>query len=158
MLMRLVDWFFRERHTGQIVIAQWPNWPLWIFVAASLVGPTGPIGIGARAIEVVSLVIWAGDELLRGVNLWRCCLGAAVLIGLASGSLSDQLRPSTRSCSAQDAGRSTRSRMPIPRGNRPTTIAVTMPGASCACDSVMRTERSVMLSRQSRPYHRGVPP
>ena len=30
------------------------------------------------------LTWWAGDELLRGVNPFRRCLGAAVLIGLAA--------------------------------------------------------------------------
>jgi hypothetical protein len=41
------------------------------------------IGIAARVIATVFLVMWAGDELLRGVNPWRRCLGSAVLIGLA---------------------------------------------------------------------------
>jgi hypothetical protein len=31
----------------------------------------------------VALAVWAGDELLRGVNPWRRCLGGAVLTGLA---------------------------------------------------------------------------
>ena len=87
MLMRFVDWFCRDRRTGRIVIAQWPNLWLWIFAAASVVeiavGEAGPIGVGARIVATLFLVIWAGDELLRGVNPWRRCLGAAVLIGLA---------------------------------------------------------------------------
>jgi hypothetical protein len=87
MLMRFVDWAFRDRHTGRIVIAQWPNLPLWIFIAASvvemLVGAQGPIGLTARIVAIVALVIWAVDELLRGVNPWRRGLGAAVLVGLA---------------------------------------------------------------------------
>ena len=37
MLMRFVDWAFRDRQTGRIFIGQWPNLWLWIFVAASLV-------------------------------------------------------------------------------------------------------------------------
>ena len=87
MLMRLLDWFFRDRRTGRITIAQWPNLPLWIFVTASVVGLTigsaGPLGRGAGLIAIVALVAWAVDELLRGVNPWRRCLGAAVLIGEA---------------------------------------------------------------------------
>jgi type IV secretory pathway VirB2 component (pilin) len=87
MLMRWLDWFFRDRRTGRIVIGQWPNLWLWIFGAASLVeiavGAQGMIGIAARVIATVFLVMWAGDELLRGVNPWRRCLGSAVLIGLA---------------------------------------------------------------------------
>ena len=85
MLMRFVDWAFRDRQTSLIVIGQWPNLWLWIFVAASIVeivaGTVTPIGIAARVIAMLFLVIWAGDELLRGVNPWRRCLGAAVLIG-----------------------------------------------------------------------------
>ena len=85
MLMRFVDWAFRDRHTGRIVIGQWPNLWLWIFVAASLVemavGTVTPVGITARVVAMVFLVIWASDELLRGVNPWRRGLGAAVLIG-----------------------------------------------------------------------------
>ena len=40
-----------------------------------------PIGIAAHFIAMLFLVIWAGDELFRGVNPWRRGLGAAVLIG-----------------------------------------------------------------------------
>ena len=86
MLTRFIDWFCRDRQTGRIVIAQWPNLWLWIFVAASLVelvtDATGPTGIGAHIASTTSLLIWAGDELLRGANPWRRCLGTAVLIGL----------------------------------------------------------------------------
>ena len=86
MLTRFIDWFWRDRQTGRIVIAQWPNLWLWIFAAASLVelitNAAGPIGIGARIVSTTSLLIWAGDELLRGANPWRRCLGIAVLIGL----------------------------------------------------------------------------
>jgi hypothetical protein len=86
ILTRFIDWFWRDRHTGRIVIAQWPNLWLWIFAAASLVElitPAGPAGVGIHIVAAAFLVIWAGDELLRGVNPWRRCLGAAVLIGLA---------------------------------------------------------------------------
>ena len=87
MLMRAFDWCFRDRVSGRNVIAQCPNLWLWIFGAASLVeiavGSQGPIGIAARVIATLFLVIWAGDELLRGVNPWRRSLGGAVLIWLA---------------------------------------------------------------------------
>jgi hypothetical protein len=88
MLMRALHWFFRDRRTGRIVVAQWPNLPLWIFVVAEVVelvvGSAGAVGTGAGIVAVAALVIWAGDELLRGVNPWRRCLGAAVLIGEAA--------------------------------------------------------------------------
>ncbi|MBM0202934.1 hypothetical protein JNW90_07375 [Micromonospora sp. STR1s_5] len=37
MLMRFVDWFFRDRRSGGIVIGQWPNLPLWLFGITSVV-------------------------------------------------------------------------------------------------------------------------
>ena len=86
MLTRCIDWFWRDRHTGRIVIAQWPNLWLWLFAITSLVelitNTAGSAGIGIQVVATAFLVIWASDELLRGVNPWRRCLGAAVLIGL----------------------------------------------------------------------------
>ena len=86
MLTRFIDWFWRDRHTGRIVVAQWPNLWLWVFITASCVGlithAAGPTGFGARLVSTAFLLIWAGDELLRGVNPWRRSLGMAVLIGL----------------------------------------------------------------------------
>ena len=86
MLTRFTDWFWRDRRTGRVVIAQWPNLWLWIFAVASLIerisDTAGSIGIGARITATAFLLIWAGDEVLRGVNPWRRCLGTAVLIGL----------------------------------------------------------------------------
>ncbi len=87
MLTRFIGWFWRDRHTGRIVVAQWPNLWLWIFATASLVelitNASGPTGIAIHIVATAFLVIWAGDEVLRGVNPWRRCLGATVLIGLA---------------------------------------------------------------------------
>ncbi|WP_419828797.1 hypothetical protein [Methylobacterium sp.] len=31
MLPEVLDWFFRDRTSGRIVIGQWPNTPLWLF-------------------------------------------------------------------------------------------------------------------------------
>ena len=86
MLTRLIDWFWRDRQTDRIVVAQWPNLWLWIFAVASLVeliaNAAGPTGIAAHFASMAFLLIWAGDEMLRGVNPWRRCLGVAVLIGV----------------------------------------------------------------------------
>ena len=85
MLMRFIDWFWRDRCTGKIVVVQWPNLWLWLFAAAPLLelilNKAGVAWDGANLVRATFLVIWAGDELLRGVNPWRRCLGAAVLIG-----------------------------------------------------------------------------
>ncbi len=74
-----VDWWFRDRTTGAIVVAQFPNLPLWIFGASVAAGwfvsdesgaadVVGWIGTGA-------LAWWALDEVIRGVNPWRRVLG-----------------------------------------------------------------------------------
>lgn len=75
-------WWFEDRTTGAITIAQAPNLSLavavtgWI-VAAALGGGFGTIG---RAVSIAGFVWWSGDEMIRGVNPWRRFLGAAVLV------------------------------------------------------------------------------
>lgn len=90
-MRRVFDWFFRDRRTGAVVIGQWPNLPLWIFGAAAALewllevlapGLPAPVFAGLRAVALLSLTVWALDEILRGVNPWRRCLGGAVLIGI----------------------------------------------------------------------------
>ena len=85
MLMRFVDWFFRDRRSGRIVIGQWPNLPLWLFGITSVVAmlTSGSIALWSDIASRIFLTWWAGDELLRGVNPWRRCLGAGVLVLLA---------------------------------------------------------------------------
>ncbi|WP_457105754.1 hypothetical protein [Methylobacterium sp. P5_C11] len=83
---RIVDWLFRDRRTGAITIAQWPNLPLWLFagfsLAAWLAQGRGPVESWLSLGADLALAWWAADELLRGVNPWRRILGAATLIGL----------------------------------------------------------------------------
>ena len=80
---RFVQWFFRSRETGVITIAQAPNLVLWVVIAAGVLIQVFPSeGKWSVALEIVfkgGLLIWAIDELFRGVNPWRRCLGAAVL-------------------------------------------------------------------------------
>ena len=75
------DWWFRDRRTGEIVIAQFPNVPLWIFLAAVGVGPffstDSTAGKVITWIGTGGLAWWAMDEVLRGVNPWRRALGIA---------------------------------------------------------------------------------
>jgi hypothetical protein len=81
---RAFDWLFRDRSTGDIVIAQWPNLPLWIFLVASIAkrvfDPDGGVGTALMVVIVGSLLWWAGDEVLRGVNPFRRILGAVVIV------------------------------------------------------------------------------
>jgi hypothetical protein len=76
-----VDWLFRDRTTGKIVIAQFPNIPLvtWLAATALELVTTGTWHTILGYTSTVALLVWAGDELLRGVNPFRRMLGAAVL-------------------------------------------------------------------------------
>jgi hypothetical protein len=79
--VRGFDWWFRDRDTGTITIAQFPNAPLWVFLA-TVAGRVVVTGGAARTIldwiAALSLGWWALDELLRGVNPWRRVLGLVV--------------------------------------------------------------------------------
>jgi hypothetical protein len=83
MMRRFLRWFFQNRETGAITIAQAPNLSLWIVIVASaLIWAWHPPGRPGVALEVIfkgALFVWAVDEVLRGINPWRRCLGAAVL-------------------------------------------------------------------------------
>ena len=85
-MTRVVDWFFRDRRNGAIVIGQWPNLPLWVFAVATALdwglAPTGTFGTVLRLIGSLSLAVWALDEVARGVNPWRRILGGIVLAGM----------------------------------------------------------------------------
>jgi hypothetical protein len=87
MLMQWADWFFRDRRSGRIVVGQWPNLALWLFLAGRLLAELAdePIRHWAWLLSEGALVWWAADELARGVNPWRRCLGVGVLIWLAYG-------------------------------------------------------------------------
>lgn len=80
-MRRVVDWLFRDRETGRIVIAQFPNLPLWIFLGTVVGRWLVPEDSGTftvlRVVALVTLGWWAGDEVVRGVNPWRRLLGLA---------------------------------------------------------------------------------
>lgn len=83
MIRQSLQWFFRNRETGDITIAQAPNAILWVAIAAGVLLWVLPAtSTPAVALEIVfkgGLLVWAVDEIFRGVNPWRRCLGAAVL-------------------------------------------------------------------------------
>jgi hypothetical protein len=78
-----LDWLLRSRVTGRIVVAQVPNLPLAVWIGASLLRwtlrPSGQWNIWLSIAASVGLLVWAGDEVARGVNPWRRILGGAVL-------------------------------------------------------------------------------
>ena len=87
----MIDWWFRNRQTGEITIAQAPNLPILIFVAAWvlrwLLDPTGSALRALDLIATVAILWWAVDEVVRGVNPWRRLLGAVVLFVIVVGWL-----------------------------------------------------------------------
>ena len=74
---------FRDRRTGRLTVAQFPNASLGTFLVATavrwLVAPDGGARTAIDLIAGVALVIWAADEMIRGVNPFRRILGAAAL-------------------------------------------------------------------------------
>lgn len=83
-----VEWLFADRETGRIVIAQFPNFPLWaaivLFAARVVVGWFDPVATwlesGLDLGFVIAISWWAVLEIFSGVNPWRRFLGAAVLV------------------------------------------------------------------------------
>lgn len=83
-MRRLFEWFFRNRETGTITIAQWPNLLLWIVIVAAVLlwiwPSSGKVSLGLTIVVKGGLIVWGTDEIVRGVNPWRRCLGAGVVI------------------------------------------------------------------------------
>ncbi len=80
---QLFQWFFRNRETGAVTIAQWPNLIIWIVIVAGVllwIWPNaGKVSTGLTIVMKGGLVVWGADEIIRGVNPWRRCLGATVV-------------------------------------------------------------------------------
>jgi hypothetical protein len=83
--------FFRNPTTGEVVVVQLPNVPLWVFLAATAVrllfGPDGAVGTAISVVGTVSLVVWAGLEIARGESPFRQVFGAVVLTATVIGLL-----------------------------------------------------------------------
>jgi len=81
---RLVDWLFRNRQTGQMTVAQFPNLAMWgflVFLVLSWVLPSGSTAhSAARGVCGALLAWWGIDELARGVNPWRRVLGGGAVV------------------------------------------------------------------------------
>jgi hypothetical protein len=81
-----LDWMFRSRETGRVTLGQFPNLEQKIFTGATLVGvllPASKLRTGVGVVAVLALVIWAIDEMARGVNPFRRILGGTALGGVA---------------------------------------------------------------------------
>jgi hypothetical protein len=88
VVRRFLLWCFRNRETGAITVAQTPNLALTVFLVATailwLMHPNGTLSTVAKVVATGSLIVWALDEVVRGVNPWRRFLGVAVLIYVVS--------------------------------------------------------------------------
>ena len=76
-----LKWWFEDRTTGEIVIAQRPN----VLIAACIAGFVSTKLFGNPSVVMVSKILWllwSCDELFRGVNPWRRSLG--LLVGTAT--------------------------------------------------------------------------
>lgn len=84
MAHHLLQWLFRNRKTGAITVAQTPNLVLWIVIIAAILrwlwSTAGRSEIILTIIFQGALLVWAIDEIVRGVNPWRRFLGTAVAI------------------------------------------------------------------------------
>jgi hypothetical protein len=81
-----LDWMFRSRETGRITIGQAANLEQRVFSGATLVGvllPPSKLRTGVGVVAVLALLVWAADEIARGVNPFRRIMGGVALGGLA---------------------------------------------------------------------------
>jgi hypothetical protein len=76
-------WWVSDRD-GRIVLAQWPNPALAVWLATVVVGWTGLLAIErattVRHVGRGALLVWALDELARGSSPARRLLGVVVLV------------------------------------------------------------------------------
>lgn len=80
----LFDRTFRNSE-GKIVIAQMPNLPLIVGLAALVLQytlPSGKLQTGADLVAFGALFTWAWQEVFAGVNYFRRALGLIVLISI----------------------------------------------------------------------------
>jgi hypothetical protein len=82
--------FFRNPDTGEVVVAQMPNVPLWTFLAAAvgrrLFDLHGTVATLVTVVGTGSLITWAVLEAARGDSPFRRVLGGVVLVAVV-GSL-----------------------------------------------------------------------
>lgn len=80
----LFDRTFRDSE-GNIVIAQMPNLPILVGLAATLlqfVLPSGNLQTGFDLVGFGALFTWAWQELFDGINYFRRALGLVALVGI----------------------------------------------------------------------------
>jgi len=83
-MRRWLDWFFRDRRTDRIVIAQRPNIALsaWILALIVRIFVHGKVATWVGVVGSLALLVWSIQEIVAGVNPWRRTLGGVVLLAL----------------------------------------------------------------------------
>ena len=80
----IIDWWFRDRRTGRLLVAHLPNVPilLWMgtVIARQLVEPGSQVHSLLEWAGSLTLGWWSIDELVRGVNPCRRALGVGGLV------------------------------------------------------------------------------
>ena len=85
------DRTFRDSE-GKIVIAQMPNLPLLVWLAATVLQfmlPSGQLQTTFSLVAFGALFTWAWQELFEGVNYFRRVLGLVVLFGVIASRFSN---------------------------------------------------------------------
>jgi hypothetical protein len=81
---RAIRWMLVSRQTGRLTVAQWPNISLSVFIVLTvglhIFHARGGAGNLIRVLADVALLVWAADELVRGVNPSRRILGFLVIV------------------------------------------------------------------------------
>jgi hypothetical protein len=83
------SWWFRSSD-GRLVVGQYPNPALWVWIVATLVGWTDLSTDHASTVDGIragALIVWALDEAVRGASPFRHLLGAVVLAAQLSSLL-----------------------------------------------------------------------
>ncbi|MDP3220914.1 MAG: hypothetical protein Q8S73_42915 [Deltaproteobacteria bacterium] len=77
-----MDWWLRDRKTGRVVVVQFPNATLGVWMGASALQRVFGDVTRAEMLRWIAggaLLAWGVDELVRGANPFRRVLGAAAL-------------------------------------------------------------------------------
>jgi len=79
----LFEWLFTDRTTGEIVIAQYPNPPLWLFYGFTAAGAATylvkPVSLPLVLAGAGSLAWWGALEITQGVNPARRLFGVGAI-------------------------------------------------------------------------------
>jgi hypothetical protein len=88
----LRTWWFTSRQDGRFVVAQLPNPALavWfgVVVWRTVADPTGLQRATLDGAAAGALIVWALDEVIRGINPFRRLLGIVVLVPTLVGLVS----------------------------------------------------------------------